>query len=91
MTRFQVFGYYTDEPQVVIDLVDAENEDTAIAKVEHARGGPSSGYTNDGAQDLSDAFEQMKDLMQRSEADVAQGIAELAAQYAHYHEDGDTQ
>ena len=75
LERYQVYGYYTDEPQVVVDVVDAESDDAAEAIITKARGGKSRGYTADGASLLTDELENIKDILQRSPEQVAKDVA----------------
>lgn len=88
MDRYLVYGYYTDEPQVVVDCVDADSDEQAIEKVAYARGGSGSDYTSDGAARLSEVIENLTKLAALSPEQVEREHAELAAEYAHYHEDG---
>lgn len=87
MTRYQVYGYYTDEPQVVIDIVDAESPEDAERIITEARGGESSGYTSDGAELLTDTLANVQTLLAQSPEEIAKGIDELRAQYC----DNDTE
>jgi hypothetical protein len=83
MNRYQVHGYYTDEPQVVIDVVDAESHEDAERIITEARGGEHSDYTCDGASLLADDLELLKDLVQRDPESIARGVEELRRQYVH--------
>jgi hypothetical protein len=81
LERYQVYGYYTDEPQVVVDVVDAESDEAAEALVKKARGGDRNGYTPDGAELLSDTLKNLQKVVRQSAEKVAKDLAELAAQY----------
>jgi hypothetical protein len=81
LTRYIVFGYYTEDPQVVLDIVDAENDEAAEERIKWARNASSTGYVADGAETLDDYVERYKDLQQRSAEDTEAAINELAQNY----------
>jgi hypothetical protein len=80
--RYEVHGFYEDEPQVVVDVVDAMSCEDAEAKVTKARGGDLHGYTCDGAAPLAESMRLTQKLLDASPEHIAEGIERLAKQYA---------
>lgn len=89
MTRFIVYGYYTDEPQVVADVVDAVDRDAAEVAVKHARGGDNSDYTCDGVDPLDVTIRGLLALLNAPAKQIRLAHEALAGEYAHYHEDAE--
>lgn len=82
MKRYQVYGFYNDEPQVVVDVVDAESAEEAEEKIKHARAADQgSGYTSDGASLLEEELENIHDIMQRPAEVIQREIDALATYY----------
>ncbi len=59
MPRYIIEGYYTEEPQVVSDIVDASSLEEAEAKIIQARGG---GYVGDGGCLLSERIAGLQEM-----------------------------
>jgi hypothetical protein len=81
MPRYLVHGYYTDEPQVTVDLIDADDADAAEAAITKARGGKDRGYVCDGADDLEESYQHIVKCRSMTAEAVAADVAELADNY----------
>lgn len=80
--RYLVYGYYTDEPQVMCDVVDATSREDAEKQIELVRGVPSSGYTCDGALLLSEEIRGLQKIAKLTKRQITRDLKYLASMYA---------
>lgn len=67
MPRYIIEGYYTDDPQVCSDLVDANSLEEAEAEIERVRG---DDYTTDSGDELETRIANLTRLTKRPVEDI---------------------
>lgn len=79
MPRFVVYGLYADPPQIVMDIVDAEDDEAAALKVKEVRG-PE--YVEDSTVDIEDAIAGLVELKQQDAAKTEGDLEDLRVRFA---------